>query len=404
MKRSHQTIIVFPACRWVMVAAMILAGLTSFNTAAEPANGVKSTSKKAKARPGTVTDTPYGLREDVLTFAHRTAALHDLDAQWVSHQLASAKRVAAVQKLMMPPPAGTAKNWGAYRDRFLIPDRLEAGAQFWQQNERWLQAAQERWGVPPEVIVGIIGVETFYGRILGTFRVLDALATLSFDFPTGRSDRSDFFREQLTELLLLAHRQNVDAASWKGSYAGAMGLPQFMPSNINRIAVDFDEDGRVDLYGSPADVIGSVAHFLADAGWVGQMPARFEVAVPVSTTDRAHLLGPDITPSFTSTQFAERGAVLEAAAQQHDGLLALVELQMGDAAPVYVAGTRNFWVLTRYNRSSYYAMAVLALGEAVSRWRQQPGPGDGANTAAAPPARSGPAARCKPRTGRCARA
>lgn len=362
----------------------------------------------AQAKKVSTTGPRYGARADVVAFAQHTAALHGLEARWVRQQLAGAQRLNAVQQLIMPPPVGTAKNWGAYRERFLTPERVQAGAAFWAQHERWLQAAQARWGVPPEIIVGVVGVETFYGRIMGNFRVLDALATLSFDFPTGRSDRSAFFKDELTALLVLAHRQHTDPATWRGSYAGAMGLPQFMPSNIARVAVDFDDDGRVDLYGSAADVIGSVAHFLADAGWVADLPAKFEVRVDGSEAQRAELLAPDLLPTFSAAQMAERGAVLEAAGQAHDGLLALVELQMGDAAqaaPVVVAGTRNFWVLSRYNRSSYYVMAVLALGEAVKRQRELGVPPAqavaSASSAAAPIARSAAAARCKRRIGQC---
>jgi membrane-bound lytic murein transglycosylase B len=221
--------------------------------------------------------------------------------------------------------------------------------------------------VPASLIVGIIGVETFYGRHMGSFRALDALATLAFDFPPGRRDRSEFFRSELENLLLLAHREQVEPASYMGSFAGALGLPQFMPGSLNRWAVDFDEDGHIDLHRNPADAIGSVAHYLAAFGWVRDLPTHYAVAAPVDVSDRAHLLGPDILPSFTPAQFAQRGAELPEAARQHEGLLALVELQNGDAAPSFVAGTSNFYAVTRYNWSSYYAMAVIELGQAVRR-------------------------------------
>lgn len=347
-----------------------------------PAAGVSAATPSAKQRPPRasararkMSETPraappYGDRADVLEFGRQVAAAHGWDTQWVLSQLSGARRLSDVQQLIMPPPAGTAKNWAAYRARFLTPDRIAAGAQFWNAHASWLDKAEQRWGVPASLVVGIVGVETFYGRIMGRFRVLDALATLSFDFPSGRSDRSSFFREELEALLVLAQRERQDASTWQGSYAGAMGLPQFMPSSLLRFAVDFDEDGRIDLYGSPADVIGSVAHFLAAAGWERDMPTHYSVAAPVQTDQRAFLLGPDIVPSFSPGEFQQRGAVLEAAAQSHPGLLALVELQMGDAAPVFVAGTQNFWVVTRYNRSSYYAMAVIDLGQAVDQARR----------------------------------
>jgi membrane-bound lytic murein transglycosylase B len=144
-----------------------------------------------------------------------------------------------------------------------------------------------------------------------------------------------------------------------------MGLPQFMPSSQRKLAIDFDGDGRIDLHASVADAIGSVANYLASHGWQRGEPTHFNVAVPTATADRAALLVPDILPSFTAAQFSERGAALEAAGREHAGPLALVELQNGEAAPSYVAGTQNFYAITRYNQSSYYAMAVIELGRTV---------------------------------------
>ena len=221
--------------------------------------------------------------------------------------------------------------------------------------------------MPPEIIVGIVGVETIYGQQMGNFRVIDALASLAFDFPTGRKDRSGFFRDELEQFFVMCRAEGLDPLQPKGSFAGAMGMPQFMPSSFNRYAIDMDGDGRVDLRGSAADVIGSVARYLAEFGWQRGQPTRFEVAVPVDASDRALLLGPDILPTFTADEFTQHGARLGSAALAHEGRLALVELQNGDAAASYVAGTANFYVVTRYNWSSYYAMAVIDVGEAVAR-------------------------------------
>ena len=157
--------------------------------------------------------------------------------------LAQSRFVPGVAKSIMPPPAGTAKNWAAYRARFIEPRRVNAGLAFWQANEAWLTLAEQRYGVPPDIVVGIVGVETLYGRHMGGFRVIDALATLSFDFPTGRSDRSAFFRDELEQLLVLSHRASGDPLALKGSYAGALGMPQFMPSSVNKYAIDFDGEG-----------------------------------------------------------------------------------------------------------------------------------------------------------------
>jgi len=266
----------------------------------------------------------------------------------------------------MPPTTGTAKNWAVYRSRFVEPIRIRAGVAFWRANQRWLAQAEDLYGVPPEIVVGIVGVESIFGRQMGDFRVIDALATLAFDFPTGRKDRSAFFRDELEAWFVLCKSEGIDPLAWRGSYAGALGMAQFMPSSFNKYAVDFDGDGHVDLHASAADAIGSVANYLAEFGWKRGLPARFDdVRPPTDTSERAALLAPDIVPTFTAADMVARGARLPDEALAVDSLLALVELQNGDAAPTYVAGTTNFYALTRYNWSSYYAMAVLALGEAV---------------------------------------
>jgi len=323
------------------------------------------------AKPKTASGSRFDAAHDpaVEAFAAEVAARQMLPRQWIEAQLAQAHRLDAVRKLIMPPSAGTAKNWATYRARFIEPRRVRAGVAFWRDNRGWLTQAQERWGVPAEIVVGIIGVETFYGRMTGSFRVIDALSTLAFDFPSGRKDRSAYFRGELEEFLVMCAREGANPLAIKGSYAGAMGLPQFMPSSVNRYAVDMDGDGHINLQRSGADVIGSVAHYLARFGWQRDLPTHYEVAPPPDSNERAALLGPDILPTFSAAQFAERGAVLGAAGRAHEGPLALVELQNGDASPSYVAGTQNFYVLTRYNWSSYYVLAVIDLAAAVQRAR-----------------------------------
>ena len=314
-------------------------------------------------------DVIYGSRDDVRQFGDDVASRQNLDATWVRAQLEQARYLPVVARLMSPPPAGSAKNWAAYRARFIEPVRLRAGRAFWDANQRWLAEAEARYGVPPEIVIGIIGVETVYGQQMGSFRVIDSLATLAFDYPVGRRDRRPFFRDELENYLRLCADQHVDPSSLRGSYAGAMGMPQFMPSSIRKYAVDFDADGRIDLHGDSADVIGSVAHYLAEFGGQRGLPTYFEVGTPVDASDRAALLGPDILPTFTAAEFGQRGAWLPAVASQHEGKLALIELQNGNAAPSYVAGTANFYAITRYNWSSYYAMAVIELGQAIKSSR-----------------------------------
>ena len=311
----------------------------------------------------------YGRRADVMDFGAALADRRGLDPAWVRAALEQARFQPNVARFIMPPPAGTAKNWAAYRARFVEPVRIRAGLAFWAANERWLAMAEEMYGVPPEIVVGIVGVESIYGRQMGNFRVIDALATLAFDFPAGRSDRSAFFRDELENWFVLCKSEGIDPLAWKGSYAGAIGMAQFMPSSFNRYAVDFDGDGRVNLHDSAADVIGSVAHYMAEFGWKRGLPVRFAVQPPTDTADRAALLAPDIVPTFSAAEMQARGAVLAPEASSVDSALALVELQNGDAAPSYVAGTSNFYAVTRYNWSSYYAMAVVELGEAVKAAR-----------------------------------
>ena len=343
------------------------------STAKQRSAPVRKVQVRSDSEPDVVT---YGRRDDVMRFGAEVAERRGLEVAWVQAALAQSRYMPSVARLIMPPPAGTAKNWAAYRERFIEPRRIGAGVAFWQAHERWLAQAERVYGVPAEIVIGIVGVETLYGKHMGGYRVIDALATLSFDFPAGRKDRSAFFRDELEQWLVLSHREHRDPVALKGSYAGALGLPQFMPSSVIKYAVDFDGDGHIDLHTSGADVIGSVAHYLAEFGWQRGLPTHLEVAAPTDTSARAALLVPDILPSFTAQQFIEHGAVFgsEADLARIGGTagsipLALIELQNGEAAPSYAAGTANFYAVTRYNWSSYYAMAVIELGAAVRRAR-----------------------------------
>jgi membrane-bound lytic murein transglycosylase B len=233
-----------------------------------------------------------------------------------------------------------------------------------------LEKAEREFGVPASIIVGIIGVETLYGQNTGNFRVLDALGTLAFHFPQAHpraAERQAFFRGELEQFLLLTSRSGANPLAVRGSYAGALGLPQFMPSSWAKFAVDYDGDGRIDLFTSPADAIGSVANYFKAFQWRPGMPTHYPVTLAPGQTDMDGLLAPDILPTFSVTQFVGKGAALEGAALQHPGPLALIELRNGPNEPSYVAGTENFYAITRYNWSSYYAMAVIDLADAVAR-------------------------------------
>jgi len=325
--------------------------------------------RHAKPAASTPAGFSYAQREDAMQFADEVARRHGLDAAWVRSTIGQARFLPGVPRLMLPPPRGTAKNWERYRSRFVEPVRIAAGVRFWRDNEAALARAEREFGVPPEIVVGIIGVETIYGRNMGSFRVLDALATLAFDFPGAHpraEQRQAFFREELESFLSTESRTHEDPARPLGSYAGAMGMPQFMPSSIARYAVDFDGDGRIDLVNNPQDVIGSVASYFKAFGWQRGVPATYAVQLDPARANLPVLLDKDILPSLSADAFVAAGAQLAPGGQRHPGLLALVELQNGpDAPPSYVAGTQNFYVITRYNWSSYYAMSVLDLGQEV---------------------------------------
>lgn len=292
-----------------------------------------------------------------------------IDRDWVRNAIGQAHYMPGIAQAVMPPPIGVPKNWALYRSRFIDAKRIQAGVKFWQANRETLERAERETGVPPAIVVGIIGVETIYGQQTGTHRVIDALATLAFDFPSAHpkaATRAAFFRSELEAYLALTYRTHTDPLALRGSYAGAMGLPQFMPSSWSKYAVDFDGDGRIDLFLSQADVIGSVANYFKAFRWQSGMPTHYPLQMNAQGADKAELLAPDIVPSFTPATLSAKGIQLDAQGAQHKGLLALVELQNGEADPLYIAGTDNFYAITRYNWSSYYALAVIELGQAVA--------------------------------------
>ena len=314
----------------------------------------------------------YAGHEAAEAFARDLAERRQLPLAWLQQALAEARRSPLVEQLILPPATPQAKNWRAYRARFLDELRIQAGLRFWQANASELARAEAVYGVPAEIVVGILGVETIYGREMGRFRVLDALATLAFDFPAQHpraAERSAFFRQELEHFLVQQHAARDKPAAPLGSYAGARGMPQFMPSSQTNFAVDFDRDGRIDLSGSASDVIGSVAHYLQAFNWQRGMLTHYPVRFDAATLDLDALLAPDILPSFSPARMGALGAVLEGPALTHPGPLALVELLNAGDAPSYVAGTDNFYAITRYNWSSYYALAVIELGQEIARRR-----------------------------------
>jgi membrane-bound lytic murein transglycosylase B len=349
-------------CRGIAIFLVAACVLPTTTQAKKP---VKKTPPVATS-PAQSKGEPYASHEEAMRFADDVAERRNLDREWVRQAIGQAHFIPSVKRLLEPPATTFVKNWRVYRSRFVEPQRIAAGVRFWREHADTLARAEAEFGVPVEIIVGIIGVETIYGRDMGTFRVIDALATLAFDFPkTDKRDRTQFFKDELEQLLSLANRSNIDPLSLRGSYAGAMGLGQFMPSSWIKYAVDFDGDGKIDMYNSAADAIGSVANYFRSYNWQRGMATHYPVNFDMTRLDKDALLAPDILPTFSPERFSALGAVLPIEAMGHNGSLALVELLNGGDAAQYVAGTDNFYAITRYNWSSYYAMSVIELGAVV---------------------------------------
>ncbi len=249
------------------------------------------------------------------------------------------------------------KAWYEYRKIFLTEKRIAGGVKFMQENARTLQKAEEVYGVPPQIITAIIGVETFYGRHAGTYRVIDSLSTLAFNYPK----RGKFFRSELKHFLLLSREQGFDPLSLKGSYAGAMGMPQFISSSYRSYAVDFDEDGNSDIWDNRKDVIGSVANYFKRHGW----QAGEQVAVRALVEGQAYrpILERGMKP-VTPLAETEQAGIRSLAELQGNPDVSLIELNMGPENQ-YWLGLNNFYVITRYNHSELYAMAVYQLSQEI---------------------------------------
>ncbi|GBL53805.1 soluble lytic transglycosylase B [Pseudomonas citronellolis] len=258
-------------------------------------------------------------------------------------------------------PAERVKPWKDYRPIFLTDARIKRGVEFWNQNAEALARAEKDYGVPAQYIVAIIGVETFFGRNTGNYRVMDALSTLAFDYPP----RADFFRKELKQFLLLAREQQVDPLGLNGSYAGAMGLPQFMPSSFRAYAVDFDGDGHINIWTDPTDAIGSVASYFKQHGWQAGEPVVSQAELSMDSAQDAITQG--LEPQMSLGQLRAAGW------RTHDVLrddLKVTAIRFeGADGPEYWVGLPNFYVITRYNRSAMYAMAVHQLAGEIVRAR-----------------------------------
>ena len=312
---------------------------------------------------------PFIERLEVRAFIDEASVQHEFDVTALQRYFSVIQSNTTVLEAISPPALPERKIfWPAYRRRFVNSQKINEGLRFLQKYEASLSRAHTAYGVPPEIVVAIIGIETGYGKNSGKFTALEALATLAFDYPP----RAAYFRDELLQLLLLAREHGNNPLNYKSSYAGAIGIPQFMPSSYRRYAVDFDGDGKIDLRGNPVDAIGSVAHFLSHHGW------RAEETVAQPVTVKGHpepLLAAGILPSLPPETLEKHGVrVAENAPPPRSWAnAALIAFPTGqDTPPEYWAGFGNFYVITRYNRSSFYAMSVFQLSEALRTAAEKP--------------------------------
>jgi len=302
------------------------------------------------------------VRPEIEAFVEEMATRHAMNRAELRRTLLQARVQPAILRAMSAQT--TARPWHQYRPLYVNAERIAGGLRFWEANAASLVRAAGEYGVPEELIVATIGVETVYGRVTGTHRVLDALATLAFDFPR----RAEFFRGELEQFLLLARDGVLDPLQAKGSYAGAIGIPQFMPSSYQRYAVDFDGDGRIRLAESTADAIGSVANYYRTFGWQTGRP----VAVRASADGEGYaaLAEQGIEPRFDAAALRQAGVTT--AEDIGEASAALLVLQGADGPQIWL-GLPNFYVITRYNRSVNYAMSVFELAREIRAARTASG-------------------------------
>ena len=333
----------------------------------------------------------YANNPNVDAFISDMSARYDFDEAALHALFARVSYSATAVKLVTPSPSPSVKNWRVYQSRFLDQVRINAGVRFWRANQATLQRAYEEFGVPPEVVVGIIGVETIYGRFMGNFRVLDALTTLSFDYPNtaNRADRQATFRKNLEDYLVWTRDSQIDPTTVLGSYTGAIGIPQFLPSSIVQYAVSYDGNKQIDLRTSQADAIGSVANYLRQNGWENGRPVVWKIGMDAGSLGVAQAAAdgkPE--PHWPLDQLLRAGLLLNEPgvdiASEAGTPVTVVDLPSPGRGTEFMLGLKNFYVLTRYNRSFFYALAVYQLGERVKA-QMEASDAASASSSAAPP-------------------
>jgi membrane-bound lytic murein transglycosylase B len=298
----------------------------------------------------------YSERSDVDAFIEEMHQEHGFDKAQMRQWMSEVKQQTTALEAIARPAEGVL-TWGDYRRIFLNDKRIEQGVQFWKENRELLNRAEQQYGVEPAFIVAIIGVETYYGRHAGNYPVLDALTTLGFDYPP----RAAFFRKQLKHFLLMVREEKLNIKQLTGSYAGAMGMPQFIPSSFRSYAVDFDGNGVRDFWHGPADSIGSVANYFKRHGWkLGEA-----VTSQVEVNAKAAALGSRKMKPHTSVADFRQAGVSTPDAFADQSLATLLKLDADDGDEYWLA-LNNFYVITRYNHSPLYAMAVYQLSQAIT--------------------------------------
>ena len=330
----------------------------------------ESTCSSSPNMPGSVESgeaaIPFTIEPPLADFIDRFSTKYHVDKNRLNCLFQGTRVNHTAIRLMKPSGSGKTKNWQAYRQRMIEPVRVNAGVRFWNTYEKYLDRAEKEYGVPAYIIVGILGIETIYGRDTGRFRTLDALTTLAFYYPEtpNKASRQEFFHKELEQFLLLSTQNHVDPTSIYGSYAGAIGWPQFMPGSIRAYAVDFDKDGKIDLENSAIDAIGSVANFLKQHGWKTGKPVIFPATADVDCPLPETLFNQGLKATYSLKELNAQCISTDPLAP--DNLLyGLVDLPNGPYPTEYRIGTDNFFAITQYNRSYFYAMSVIELGKKV---------------------------------------